>query len=513
MDRTVETSTSDKYRLLILAGSIFSFAVLQLLSVWKEFSPVDSPDSFFLPLPEVNFLAATVIATLIIFVASLVIIIAVNHLRLSLLDRFLALFLLISLVNPLTFNGFVFFERTSIIALWEYSENLIAIIVICAILAALFASAWLKPRLIIKTFTVGLLLVLPYSASLVANAIWTVASYSPGEAGLKAKKTQLKSVLPEKRQRIVWIIFDELDRRAIFEAQLSNFNFPAFKRFAKESFAFTNAVQSNANTITAVPGMTTGRKVITSTPMGSKELNLNYSGDAKSVNWHETNSLFSELAKSGVKPAVLGWYFPYCRMFIPHLSKCRKIHLGMSHIADDDTFISHIWNRLISINPFHRRLKAVSAFNNFRRQAISMATDKEFDFVFLHIPLPHQPAIFDSQTAEFTALNFKRNGYLHNALIADALFNDIRHSMEEAGIWKQTTLMLSADHSWRKPITDDLQKHRNLIPLYVKFPNTSSGTTYSKTFYAERIKDLLLAVSNGALTKSSDLTEWANKNG
>ena len=126
----IKKSLNSQYHRLTIIGAVASFSILQLHSVWREFSSLDAPETFFLPLPEARFLATTLIATLIIFTVSFLVISTVNQFRNHVLDCVVASILFLSFINPLTFNGLIFFERTAIVALWEFSEypqNLILI--------------------------------------------------------------------------------------------------------------------------------------------------------------------------------------------------------------------------------------------------------------------------------------------------------------------------------------------------------------------------------------------------
>ena len=182
----------------------------------------------------------------------------------------------------------------------------------------------------------------------------------------------------------------------------------------------------------------------------------------------------------------------------------------MSRIEDEDTFFDDIWNRLLSINPLHRRIKAVKSFKGFKRHAISMATDDGLDFVYMHFPLPHQPTLFDGTAGKFTAFNFARDGYLDNVLAVDNFFSEMRHKMKKAGSWDKSVIVLSADHGWRKPAPGLNIDSRGRIPLFIKLPGAGAGAVYTEPFDATRMRGLLRALSNGELTGPDDVIAWAN---
>ena len=187
MDLPNRKSRKSQYHLLMIFGAVASFSILQLHSIWTEFSPLDAPETFFLPLPEIRLLATTLVATLIIFIVSFLAISAANQWRIYVLDCLVALVLFISLINPLTLNGLIFFERLTIFSFWEFSETQQNLILIGVILATSVGLILFVPRFFIRLFAVVYLLLLPYSVTKVASAIWTVTTYTADVIETKAK--------------------------------------------------------------------------------------------------------------------------------------------------------------------------------------------------------------------------------------------------------------------------------------------------------------------------------------
>ena len=494
---------------LLLAGCAFSFACLQLLSVWRELVPADGPNAFFVPIADTRAYMATLCATLIIFSIASALILLRNRSNSKILDRLMAVLLGFSMVNPLTLNGLPLFERTTLIYFWSISFELISLIGVSFLILFFIFLSWSWPSQVIKILAIFLLLLLPFGMMQVSIAAWNVAMTIPPQPKEMNTTPNFKDRVSGSGNRLLWIIFDELDRRAIFDNPPSNFSFPSLTQFASKSLAFTNTEQAGENTIDSVTSMIIGQTVFAANPKSSHQIALQVSEDPKNqILWGQEETLFSNLSASGSNIGIAAWYFPYCRIFAESLKACKQIYLGTSQIEDDTAFSESVLARVSSVNPFYRRLNAVKAFDVLLDHGTAMATDPALGFVYLHVPLPHQPTIYDAHQKQFTALNFGRDGYFHNVAAVDVFLSRLRQAMEETDIWDTTTIVISGDHGWRAPPPISDLQDRGKIAFFIKMAQQNKGSIYNIPFSATSLKPLMLALSNGELTNIQKLTEW-----
>jgi len=128
----------------------------------------------------------------------------------------------------------------------------------------------------------------------------------------------------------------------------------------------------------------------------------------------------------------------------------------------------------------------------------------------VHIPVPHRPTIYDGRRKKFTAFNFRKDGYFHNVLAADRFLSEIRKAMEDAGVWKSTTVIVSSDHGWRAPLKEINNPERGRIPFIVKLSGSPSSGKYRKSLDAVLFKNLLVKLTLGEITETTQLMAWLN---
>jgi hypothetical protein len=77
--------------------------------------------------------------------------------------------------------------------------------------------------------------------------------------------------------------------------------------------------------------------------------------------------------------------------------------------------------------------------------AEDLLRDQRIGFVFLHIPVPHPPGIYDRTMHQLST----RGDYLDNLVLADDTLGSLMKVLRSTPNYEQTTLILSSDHSWR----------------------------------------------------------------
>jgi membrane-anchored protein YejM (alkaline phosphatase superfamily) len=78
----------------------------------------------------------------------------------------------------------------------------------------------------------------------------------------------------------------------------------------------------------------------------------------------------------------------------------------------------------------------------------ALVDDPQLSFVFLHLPVPHPPGIYDHQR------HVVRSGgnYLDNLVLADDTLGTLMEEISETASAGQTTIIVTSDHSWRIPL-------------------------------------------------------------
>ena len=128
--------------------------------------------------------------------------------------------------------------------------------------------------------------------------------------------------------------------------------------------------------------------------------------------------------------------------------------------------------------------------------------------VFLHFPIPHPPYIYNSRTGRLDLANSPVHGYIDALALADRTLGQLRRSMESAGVWDRTAVLISADHGYRAdrsvdggPIAD------HWVPFLLKLPGQHAAYQYQSLLETVRSADLLLDILEGRIATPSQVAD------
>jgi arylsulfatase A-like enzyme len=155
----------------------------------------------------------------------------------------------------------------------------------------------------------------------------------------------------------------------------------------------------------------------------------------------------------------------------------------------------------------HERLYA-NACRQMMTESLSLATNTTYGLMLLHLPPPHRPGIYLPDKDQFSLLSQPAvPGYFNNLVFADRWLGKLRRALEDSGLWSQTWLLLSADHSWR---ASSLYDHRRdlRVPFLLKTGGEPASMTYSSRFNTVLTRDLILAILRGQVGSQQDISAW-----
>lgn len=89
-----------------------------------------------------------------------------------------------------------------------------------------------------------------------------------------------------------------------------------------------------------------------------------------------------------------------------------------------------------------------SEYEALMEQARKLLSQPGFDFVFIHLSVPHPSAFYNRRTKEFGP----GGSYLDGLALADLALGDLLDEMESSSQWLQTSVVISGDHSFRVPL-------------------------------------------------------------
>jgi membrane-anchored protein YejM (alkaline phosphatase superfamily) len=155
-----------------------------------------------------------------------------------------------------------------------------------------------------------------------------------------------------------------------------------------------------------------------------------------------------------------------------------------------------------------------SDYTGVMAQAEDILRDSRIRFVFLHLPVPHPPGIFDRRLHKLS----DRGTYLDNLALADQTLGELRSILQATPAADNTTLILSSDHSWRTFMwqgTEDWSAegtratdggHFDKRPvLMVQLPRSDSGQVIAKPLNLLVVHSILDALLHGQVHTPADL--------
>lgn len=504
-EKRASSPHSSKMRSLARVGMAFSLAHLCLIRAWYS-TLYPAGNGYYNQLP-VNF---PVLAGLVLNLLLLTLIFKMGIFTIrtnpQIWPRRMAIIVMgVLLLIPLNFIRLQYFNisgASMISMMGNYA------VMGCALVAIVLAWRWYA---LVATVLRGFFLILlPF-------ALWTVLLLMQLAAGIIAQPTEKPTELAPflsinpSQPRVVWVIFDELDYRVIFENRPLGLGLPEFDRLRSESLFATRATEPGANTILSMPALLNGRHVVSADPVSANDLRVAFSNAPKSMLWSTTTTIFTQARGLGYNTALVAWYHPYKRLFGRDLNYCSDYPLPLYEQARGRTVGEAMLNQLWSIlAPLQQRRLTVQVYQNGLNDALQTVTNPVFGLSLLHLTGPHEPGIYNPVRNKLTVTSFATvDGYLNNLLLTDRTLGQLRSAMEKAGVWDSSWLIISADHCWRKSDRYD-GKIDHRVPFIIKAPGARGGLGKELAFPVDTVMthDLILAILRGKVTDSLSALAW-----
>ena len=343
--------------------------------------------------------------------------------------------------------------------------------------------------------------------------------------------------------RLIWLLFDELDQRLAFNQRQPSVALPELDRLRAESFAATHAFQTGGYTMVAIPSLLSGRIYTNADMADADTLMVKPEGSEHEFDWRHEPSVFRRARELGVNAAVVGWHHPYCRVLGDSLARCFDEPSDPSPAllretdAAEDGLLNTMGNQLgrLAVNLYDifrpdadsvaEKLKDASLqrhqqqqYFRIRDHAYHDAIDPQIDFLYVHFPTPHLFAIYDRQRQDFELSS--KTTYFDNLSLVDRTVGELRHKIEEAGLWDSTSILITSDHGLRRelwhghlnwtPEFDSLLANgpSPLVPFILKLGRSHEGAVYDQSFSSVVEGDMALAVIKREITTPQQASEW-----
>ncbi len=343
---------------------------------------------------------------------------------------------------------------------------------------------------------------------------------------------------PPSPNRVVWIIFDELSQEILFDRRPQSLAAPNFDRLRQESVYASSASSPARSTREALPSLIIGENVRQTRPAEPRSLLLTTRKHPIARDWSTIPNVFDNARKLGYNSALAGWYHPYGRLLNHSLTACYwtagwllsgaeepteepSLPEAMTHRARCQLNAFPLIGHLPGVFPreYHRQ-ESAARFHYLLEMSRALAADPSMGLVFIHLPVPHPPAIYDRAAKQFS---YRRaNTYLDAVALSDLALGEIRESIARAGLDGTTALIVSSDHGWRTEnwrgtpgwTAEDESISRETdtmgVPFLVKLPHDNLAVTYPRPLNTVVTGSLVLRILNGQITQHAQVEDQLN---
>jgi len=324
-------------------------------------------------------------------------------------------------------------------------------------------------------------------------------------------KTSSKSA-----SRVVWILFDEWDAALTFDGPEMGPRFTAVAEFCSTALSASAAQAPELHTLISVPALLTGRLLAGARPTGANDLSLTPVGGSPDLRFQQIPNVIRSLSERSIAVGIAGWALPYCRLFDGDLAACFSVPSDLNLRRDLSLLDLTVDNLAMAVVPESSLRSSIGWMPDKESHRVvndaitpvaeQYAADPSLDFVFLHLPIPHLPVIYNRATGEEHADPFHAD-YADNLALVDRTLQRLKAAMQASGVWDDTAILLSSDHWYRKASHAPGQLF-NRVPFLLKLKGQHSAARYEPRFNTIVTGGLLTAIVDGAVRRPEDAIRW-----
>jgi hypothetical protein len=333
--------------------------------------------------------------------------------------------------------------------------------------------------------------------------------------------------------RIIWVLFDELSYDQTFDHPQPGIELPAFDHLRDQSFSFSNIRPAGFYTDQIIPSLFLGQQIelVRRTPDGQLIYKTKDNQQKRQFDPRET--IFNTARAEGWSTGLAGWLIPYCRFMGSVLDSCFWNRNDDSLLepfgaSEDKSMLANaaaipVWAWANITGDTHEfNAEHLANYRELMRHAELLIDDSRLRFLYIHLPVPHPPGIYDRRKGRLRA----GGSYLDNLVLADQAAATLLSEIDATPSASRTTLIVSSDHSFRISLwkstkggwTDEDEsatggRFDDRPVLMIRFPGHAAGASISASVDEMLEHDMLDAMLRGQMKTADDFTGFLAQHG
>ena len=372
--------------------------------------------------------------------------------------------------------------------------------------ACLVRPQWLKLGF------VGVAILAPWAALHAANCFWHIATDTAPASTSAATNKRGVAQPRDSRSRVIWIIFDELDYRLVFDEPPPGLSLANLNRLRKESFFATQTQEPGPHTLRAVPSLLMGRQVAASQKDHvNQDLLLRFDLETgESVSLRDGRNVFALAREAGARVGIVADFFPYCVIFGDSVDSCHQWFIAYKTRFERNSLLNLVMSMFYRQIPNHHVGEGAAEIEAHFSRAKREALRHDLDLVVMHFALPHSPFVYDREKGRYVNVLEGESTYFDNLALVDEMLGTLRQTMEGKGLWDSTHIILMADHGWRAS-NDGVRDRR--VPYLVKVAGESDAMEWDAPLDVYRTRDLVLSLLGGNVDSVNEVAQFFEARG
>lgn len=348
-----------------------------------------------------------------------------------------------------------------------------------------------------------------YTALLILSVFWIYCCISVPfhihRSLQQANEKSLPASTVKSHQKIIWILFDELDPAYVYDNK-QGFKLQSLRKGFANAFYSGFAIGPTNRTVNSVLSYLLGQRVVEVKPMNASAALVRINHEAAAA-FQPEGTVFEKLWQEGYKIGISGWHLPYCRLFANYVSKCEQFGSSKYNNVTSSNYLEALRMDLHSLLPDWASFQHGYIYESSWRSTEKLLRDKNLDFVYLHFSVPHLPRIANDEKERFAAFfDGMQEAYESNLSLVDQSIAKIQEILSSEGEWDRTILIITSDHWWRTP--ERLKNRQFQVPLLIRFPWEKEMRLSNTPFNNILISDIILALSKGEIVDYAGISGW-----